>query len=338
MKVNSSKQELLTYVHKINERYKDIDIPEDLRDLTNTFENWVRVFRIIEFPEKYEPDNQNIIFGFHGDYGIIHKIPGVGQEWIDLVFLENMIFTFCRTPENIDILYPQPEDIETKIINSLKRLGSKQYIKGLATSLRGRDRKLSQKRLLNQLVHCDDKDEEIPLKFRGRTNQFSGDWTEEQYDLARDILIDIFLENPHHIPLLSELSRESERSIDDKLRKLQTDIISKLLISQTTELGNIKSILCSIYNWNETFNELEELKKIRPHKNFIPTLIVERNLYMFIQSKIDSGEWKFKKPGAVKRELEAAKKKIVNQVTAARHNGNESLTHLKRLKESEIRP
>ena len=59
---------------------------------------------------------------------------------------------------------------------------------------------------------------------------------------------------------------------------------------------------------------------------------------MFIQSKIDSGEWKFKKPGAVKRELEAAKKKIVNQVTAARHNGNESLTHLKCLKESEIRP
>jgi hypothetical protein len=44
----------------------------------------------------------------------------------------------------------------------LRRLNDKQYLNGLATSLRKSDTKLASRNLLNRFIHCDDKDEDMP--------------------------------------------------------------------------------------------------------------------------------------------------------------------------------
>jgi len=248
------KQHLLGIVNRIIEKYEN-------DNKVGTDNSMFLLFKIIKYPERYIHNGDEFMYvGFTHDYGIIHKIPNRGVEWEDLVYLEHIIISFIYQHNDYDLLFPNEIKSDEEIEFTLRRLHDKHYLKGLATSLRKSDTKFTSRNLLNRFIHCDDKDEDMPIKFRGQHNIFSGPWTVEKLTSSQDMLIDIFIENKHLMPLIEQGIVKATYEVQLKEYYYQT--LSKLLRHQTIEMGHIKTLLLVNGDWSIELDKLADLKRL----------------------------------------------------------------------------
>jgi len=248
------KQHLLGIVNRIIEKYEN-------DNKLGTDNSMFKLFKIIKYPERYIHNGDEFMYaGFTHDYGIIHKIPNRGVEWEDLVYLEHIIISFIYQHNDYDLLFPNEIKSDEEIEFTLRRLHDKHYLKGLATSLRKSDTKFTSRNLLNRFIHCDDKDEDMPIKFRGQHNIFSGPWTVEKLTSSQDMLIDIFIENKHLMPLIEQGIVKATYEVQLKEYYYQT--LSKLLRHQTIEMGHIKTLLLVNGDWSIELDKLADLKRL----------------------------------------------------------------------------
>ena len=305
------KQHLLGIVDRIIEKYEN-------DDKIDTVDSMFKVFKIIKYPERYIPKEDEFIYvGFTSDYGINHKIPNRGVEWENLVYLGHIIISFIYQHNDYELFFPNEIKSDEEIEFTLRRLHDKQYLKGLATSLRKSDTKLASRNLLNRFIHCDDKDEDMPIKFRGQHNIFSGPWTGEKLLSAQDMLIDIFIENKHLMPLIEKGIVKSTYEV--QLREYYYQTLSELLRHQTIELGHIKTLLLVNGDWSLELDKLTDLKRLPDVTFDLYDIISKSEAYDHTLKHVNE-RWSFKNNKMVAADvkfIEKERKKRKNNIQIA---------------------
>lgn len=290
------KQNLMYHVDNILSKY------DPQQNSENTF---IKLLKVIKDPEIYIPKNDDYsLVGFEGDHGIIHKIPNKGREWESLVYLEHIIILFLYINNDYELIYKSEIKSDEDIEDIIRSLSDKQYMKGLATTLRKSNNKLTSKRLLNKLIHCDDKQQDIPKIFKGG-NIFSGEWTREKIINAQDILIDIFIENKHLVPILTNGIVRS--AYENQLKELYFSVLSKLLRIQTIEIGNIKTLINMNSGWKNAMILLEKIKSLDPVNFNLYDIITKSESYDFIVNCINK-RWEFKNSRKVQSDVKQIEK------------------------------
>ena len=310
-KQRMDKQHLLGIVDRIIEKYEN-------DDKIDTDDSMFKFFKIIKYPERYIPkEDEYVHAGFTRDYGIIHKIPNKGIEWENLVYLEHIIISFIYQHNDYELFFPNEIKSDEEIEFTLRRLNEKQYLKGLATSLRKSDTKLASRNLLNRFIHCDDKDEDMPIKFRGQYNIFSGPWTGEKLLSAQDMLIDIFIENKHLMPLIEKGIVKSTYEV--QLREYYYQTLSDLLRHQTIELGHIKTLLRVNGDWSQELDKLTDLKGLPDVTFDLYDIISKSEAYDHTLKHVNE-RWAFKNNKMVAADvkfIEKERKKRKNNIQSA---------------------
>lgn len=285
------KKNLLQLVDNILEKY---DTKSEKVNKT------IRMFEIIKQPEKYIPkEDKWCPCGFIGDHGIIHRIPNKGYEWENLVYLEHIIIWFIYSMNDYGLIFPTEFKSDQDIECIIRQIGNKWLLKGYATTLRNSDNKFKSRKLLNKLVHCDDKKKDIPKHFIGK-NIFRGEWDKDKIINAQDILIDTFIENKHLSPILK--NGIVKNSYEQRLKDIYFETLSKLLRLQTVKNGHIKTLIKMNSNWEKVMYDLDKIESLEDVNLDLYDIITKSQAYGWILDAINT-RWIFKNNRTVQSDL-----------------------------------
>ena len=289
------KKDLLKLVDDILQKYNSPNITSE------RIQKFIRIFKIIKYPEEYIPkEDKWCALGFTGDHGIIHRIPNKGYEWENLVYLKHIIISFIYSMNDYGLIFQTEFKSDQDIEFIIRQIDDKQLLKGYATTLRNSDNKFKSRKVLNKLIHCDDKEKDIPKQFREGKNIFRGDWDTDKIINAQDILIDTFIENKHLYPILKDgiVKASYEQRLKDKYFKT----LSKLLRLQTVKNGHIKTLLNMNSNWKKVMYDLDQIESLDDVNFDLYDIITKSQAYGWILDAINK-RWTFKNNRGVQSDL-----------------------------------